>query len=83
MVVGEFAVPGARLYTETRGSGRLLLLVVGGSGDPAYYAGVADRLAARRTVLTGPGAGSSAARSTVRCPTRPAASPPMSRTPRR
>lgn len=51
-MVGEFAVPGARLYTETRGSGRLLLLVVGGSGDPAYYAGVADRLAARRTVLT-------------------------------
>jgi pimeloyl-ACP methyl ester carboxylesterase len=51
-VVGEFPVPGARLHTETRGSGPLLLLVVGGNGDPTSYAGIAGRLAARHTVLS-------------------------------
>jgi pimeloyl-ACP methyl ester carboxylesterase len=48
----EVRVPGARLYTETRGSGPLLLMIVGGNGDPTSYAGVADRLAARRTVVS-------------------------------
>ena len=39
-------MPGARLYTETRGSGPLLLMIVGGSGDPTSYAvGRASRAA--------------------------------------
>ena len=38
VVVGEVGVPGARLYTETRGAGPLLLMIVGGSGDPTSYA---------------------------------------------
>ena len=51
-VAGQFAVPGARLYTETRGAGPLLLLVVGGNGDPGVFSGVADRLAGDFTVVT-------------------------------
>jgi pimeloyl-ACP methyl ester carboxylesterase len=51
VTVGEFRVPGARLYTETRGSGPVLLMIVGGNGDPTSYAGVADRLAAGHTVV--------------------------------
>lgn len=49
---GRFRVPGAWLRTECRGSGPLLLMVVG-SGDPGRYAGVAERLAGRWTVLSG------------------------------
>jgi acetyltransferase/esterase len=51
-VVEEFPVPAAQLYTETRGAGPLLLLVVGGNGDPAVFSGVADHLAGRFTVVT-------------------------------
>jgi pimeloyl-ACP methyl ester carboxylesterase len=51
-VVEQFPVPSAQLYTETRGAGPLLLLVVGGNGDPAVFSGVADRLAAHFTVVT-------------------------------
>jgi acetyltransferase/esterase len=51
-VVEQFPVPGAQLYTETRGAGPLLLFVVGGNGDPAVFSGVADLLAARCTVVT-------------------------------
>ncbi len=43
---------GARLYTETRGAGPLLLFVVGGNGDPAVFSGVAGRLAGGFTVVT-------------------------------
>ena len=50
--VGQVRVPGARLYTETRGSGPLLLMVVGGSGDPGRYGGVAERLADGHTVVS-------------------------------
>jgi pimeloyl-ACP methyl ester carboxylesterase len=48
----QFPVPGARLYTETRGSGPLLLLVVGGNGDPAVFSGIAGGLAGHFTVVT-------------------------------
>ena len=51
-MVEQFPVPAARLYTETRGAGPLLLFVVGGNGDPAVFSGVADRLAAHFTVVT-------------------------------
>ncbi len=51
-MVEQFPVPGAQLYTETRGAGPLLLLVVGGNGDPGVYAGVAERLAGDFTVVT-------------------------------
>jgi acetyltransferase/esterase len=51
-VVEQFPVSGAQLYTETRGTGPLLLLVVGGNGDPAVFTGVADRLAGDFTVVT-------------------------------
>jgi pimeloyl-ACP methyl ester carboxylesterase len=50
--VEQFPVPGAQLYTETRGAGPLLLFVVGGNGDPAVFSGVADRLARDFTVVT-------------------------------
>lgn len=52
MVVEQFPVPGAQLYTETRGDGPLLLFVVGGNGDPAVFSGVADRLAGDFTVVS-------------------------------
>lgn len=45
-------VPGARLYYETRGSGTVLLLIVGGNGDAATYQRAADLLADRYTVIT-------------------------------
>ena len=48
----QFPVPGAQLYTETRGAGPLLLFVVGGNGDPAAFSGVAGRLAGDFTVVT-------------------------------
>lgn len=52
VTVREVRVPGARLYTEVRGSGPVLLMIVGGNGDPASYAGVADRLATGGMVVT-------------------------------
>jgi pimeloyl-ACP methyl ester carboxylesterase len=45
-------VPGANLYYEVRGSGPLLLLICGGVYDAAGYAGIAERLADRYTVVT-------------------------------
>ena len=38
--------------TPRRGAGPLLLLVVGGKGDPGVFFGVADRLAGDFTVVT-------------------------------
>jgi pimeloyl-ACP methyl ester carboxylesterase len=46
------SVPGARLYTETRGSGPLLVFIVGANGDSEVFAEVAGALAARFTVVT-------------------------------
>jgi pimeloyl-ACP methyl ester carboxylesterase len=45
-------VPGARLHYEVRGSGPVLLLICGGVYDAAGYAGLADRLSDRYTVVT-------------------------------
>lgn len=45
-------VPGASLYYELRGSGPVLLLICGGVYDAAGYAGLADQLADRYTVVT-------------------------------
>ena len=45
-------VPGAALYHELRGSGPTLLLIAGGPMDAAGFAPLADRLAARYTVVT-------------------------------
>jgi pimeloyl-ACP methyl ester carboxylesterase len=45
-------VPGARLYYEVRGSGPVLLLICGGVYDARTYAGLADELDDRYTVLT-------------------------------
>lgn len=45
-------VTGARLHTEVRGSGPLLLCVVGGNGDPTVFAPLADLLAPRWRVVT-------------------------------
>ncbi|NMO90249.1 alpha/beta fold hydrolase [Actinomycetospora sp. TBRC 11914] len=50
--VEDVAVPGARLHTEVRGSGPLLVCVVGGNGDPTVFGPLADLLAPRWTVLT-------------------------------
>jgi acetyltransferase/esterase len=44
--------PGATLYVEFRGTGPLLLLVVGGNGDCAVFDGLAAALADRLRVLT-------------------------------
>jgi pimeloyl-ACP methyl ester carboxylesterase len=45
-------VPGAALYYEVRGSGRVLLMICGGPTDAGVYAGVADVLADRYRVVT-------------------------------
>jgi pimeloyl-ACP methyl ester carboxylesterase len=45
-------VPGANLYYEVRGSGPTLLLICGGVYDAAAFAGIAERLADRWTVVT-------------------------------
>lgn len=45
-------VPGARLYHETCGSGPLLLMVPGASGEAGVFKKVADQLAAHYTVVT-------------------------------
>ncbi|WP_433798154.1 alpha/beta fold hydrolase [Actinomycetospora sp. CA-084318] len=50
--VADVDVPGARLYTEVRGAGPLLVCVVGGNGDPTVFAPLAELLAPRWTVLT-------------------------------
>lgn len=44
-------VPGATLYYEVRGQGPLLLIIPGGPQDAGVFAGVADRLADRYTVV--------------------------------
>jgi len=46
------AVPGARLYTETRGSGPLLVCIVGGNGDPEVFARMAVSLERQFTVVS-------------------------------
>lgn len=50
--MGEFEVPGARLHTETRGDGPVLLLIHGGNGDCDVYEAVAGPLAEHFTVLS-------------------------------
>jgi pimeloyl-ACP methyl ester carboxylesterase len=45
-------VPGATLYYEVRGTGPVLLLICGGIYDAAGYAGLANQLADRYTVVT-------------------------------
>ena len=44
-------VPGATLYYEARGSGPLLLMIPGGPMDAGAFAGFAERLADRYTVV--------------------------------
>ncbi|WP_110946012.1 alpha/beta fold hydrolase [Streptomyces avicenniae] len=51
-VTGTLAVPGARLYHETRGAGPPLLLIAGGNSDAAVFTGLADALADRYRVLS-------------------------------
>lgn len=50
--MGTLDVPGATLHYEVRGSGPVLLLICGGIYDAAGYAGLADLLAGRYTVVT-------------------------------
>ncbi|MEV4001714.1 alpha/beta fold hydrolase [Actinomadura sp. NPDC049753] len=50
--MGKLDVPGATLHYEVRGSGPVLLLICGGIYDAAGYAGLADLLADRYTVVT-------------------------------
>jgi pimeloyl-ACP methyl ester carboxylesterase len=45
-------VPGARLHYETRGSGPLMLMVPGASGEAGIFKQVTEHLAAHYTVLT-------------------------------
>jgi acetyltransferase/esterase len=78
-VLEQFPVSGAQLYTETRGTGPLLLFVVGGNGDPAVFSRVAGRLAGDFTVVTYARRGLPVVRSTARSTTR-TGSPPTSRT---
>jgi pimeloyl-ACP methyl ester carboxylesterase len=46
------AVPRARLYTETRGSGPLLLCIVGGNGDAEVFSRMAALLERQFTVVS-------------------------------
>ncbi|TDF94724.1 alpha/beta fold hydrolase [Paenibacillus piri] len=46
------SVPGANLSYTVRGSGPVLLLIHGGNGDANVYAGIAEHLAERYTVVT-------------------------------
>src|SRR5262245_34988277 len=46
------AVPGAKLYVETRGSGPVLLLITGGPTDAGVFNDLGDRLADRYTVVS-------------------------------
>jgi pimeloyl-ACP methyl ester carboxylesterase len=48
----QFAVAGATLFVESRGSGPLFLFIVGGNGDPAIFAGVAAQLEAHFHIVT-------------------------------
>lgn len=52
MTVQTLTAPGARLHYEVRGSGPALLFIPGGNGDGDVYAGVAELLADRFTVIT-------------------------------
>lgn len=53
MASGEsLRVPGASLYYEIMGSGPLLLMICGGPTDADAYAGVAELLSDRYTVVT-------------------------------
>jgi pimeloyl-ACP methyl ester carboxylesterase len=45
-------VPGARLHLETRGSGPLLVCIVGGNGDAESFGALADALVGRFTVVS-------------------------------
>ncbi|MEV4077785.1 alpha/beta fold hydrolase [Nonomuraea fuscirosea] len=49
---GMLDVPGARLYYEVRGSGPVLLVILGGGADAAMAAPMAEFLAGRHTVIT-------------------------------
>ncbi|GAA3594883.1 alpha/beta hydrolase [Nonomuraea rosea] len=50
--IAHLRVDGATLHYETRGSGPLLLLIPGGTGGAASFAGVAGDLAADYTVVS-------------------------------
>jgi pimeloyl-ACP methyl ester carboxylesterase len=52
MMEKTLKVPGANLYYEVRGTGPVLLLIAGGPADASVFAGVADVLAGRYTVVT-------------------------------
>jgi acetyltransferase/esterase len=51
-VMEMLPVPGARLHTETRGSGPLLVFIVGGNGDAEAFGQIAAVLARQFTVVT-------------------------------
>lgn len=51
-VVETLSVAGARLYTETRGSGPVLVCIVGGNGDAEVFRPIAAALAGQFTVVT-------------------------------
>jgi len=46
------AVPGARLYSEARGAGPLLVCIVGGNGDAEVFAQMGAKLASQFTVVS-------------------------------
>jgi pimeloyl-ACP methyl ester carboxylesterase len=52
MRTGTLAVPGASLFYKVLGSGPLLLLLPGGSGDAEAFNGIAGHLADQFTLLT-------------------------------
>jgi len=51
-IIDVLSVPGARLHMETRGSGPVLLCVVGGNGDAEVFSQIGGALAGRFTVVT-------------------------------
>jgi pimeloyl-ACP methyl ester carboxylesterase len=52
MTAERLAVPGASLYYEVRGTGRVLLMMPGGPADAGVFRRIADALASDYTVVT-------------------------------
>ncbi len=50
--IGTLKVPGANLYYEARGSGRVLLMMPGGPADASSFRSIAGHLAPQYTVVT-------------------------------
>jgi hypothetical protein len=79
-LIATLDVPGATLHDEVRGDGPVLLMICGGVYDAAGYAGLADQLADRCTVVTYDRRGNSRSPWPARRKTSASRCTPMTRT---